>query len=132
MAGSEWVFYIPRAGTVCHNCRFLQDAVIHSRSCISKSLLKSASQDKMNVLSMTVCRWYQLIVPVCVCVNRFLGHFAARLGDMSAACRHVCYPVSELANFRQSACRKQQTLVTPTKLCRKRKRLLETTKPCQN
>jgi hypothetical protein len=73
--------------------RILQDAVVH------------LSQGKMNVLWMTLGRWYQLIVPVCVC-KLFFCHFAARRGDMSAACRHVCYPVSELANLRQSTYRK--------------------------
>ena len=125
--------------------RFLDDAVRHSHSFIPKTLLKLPSQDKTNVLCMTVCRWYQLIVPVRVCVNRSFGHFAARRGDTSAACRHVCYPLSELENFLQSACQKRQTLVgndkrlsEKAKLCPKRqtlvgndkKRLSETAKPC--
>jgi hypothetical protein len=78
----------------------------------------------MIVLCMTVCRWYLLIVPVCVCVNLFFGHFDARRGNTSAACRpHVCYPVSELAIFRQGACRKRQALVGIDKALLETKRL---------
>jgi hypothetical protein len=48
---------------------------------------------------------------LCVLVNLFFGRIAASSGDKSSACSHVFYPVSELAIFRQSACRKRQLLV---------------------
>jgi hypothetical protein len=60
--------------------RFFQDAVFHTRSFIPKTLLNLAIQDKTNVLCMTVCRWSQLIVLVCVLVNQYFGHFAVRGG----------------------------------------------------
>ncbi len=43
--------------------------------------------------------------------NQFFARIAANSRDTIAACCHVFYPVSELAIFRQSACRKRQYLV---------------------
>jgi hypothetical protein len=62
-----------------------------------------------------------------------ISRIFVRRGDTSAACRHVCYPVLDLANFRQSVCRKRQTLVgnnkalsEATNACRKRQSLVGT------
>jgi hypothetical protein len=131
------VFYIPRAGTVCHNRRFLQDAVIHSRSCIPKTLLKSASQDKMNVLSMTVCRWYQLIVPVCVCKPIFRSFCSKTRGHECGVPSRVLssfgtreFPTKRLSET-TNACHTDKALSETKTLVGNNKALSKSTKLCR-
>ena len=64
--------------------------------------------DKVLSETRKVCRKRQFVVTY---DKAFFGRVAASSGDTSAACRHVFYPVSELAIFRQSACRKRQIFV---------------------
>ena len=111
--------------------RFLQDAVIHSRSFIPKTLLKSASQDETNVLCMTDCRWYQVIVPVCVRVDRIFLSFRSVTGGHET--RRAVTGVIKFRNSRisdKALCRKREALVgndkalsETTSACRKRQSL---------
>lgn len=61
---------------------------------------------------------------LCACIMDFWS-FRRVKPDMSAEFRHECYPVSKLAIFRQSACRKRQRFV------RNDKALSETTNACR-
>ena len=108
VAGSDWEFFIQRAGTIATARRFLQDAVIHSRSFIPKTLLKLASQDKTNVLCMIFCRWYQFIVLVCVFVSRFWSFrsetrgtecgMPSRVLSSFGTCKFLTKRLSEMTN----------------------------------
>jgi len=104
--------------------RFLQDAVIHSRSFIPKTLLKSASQDKTNVLCMTDCRWYQVIVPVCVRVDRIFLSFRSVTGGHET--RRAVTGVIKFRNSRisdKALVGNDKALSETTSACRKRQSL---------
>jgi hypothetical protein len=113
------VSFISRAGIVYHSSKnFL--------GCSNQlTLAYSENPSEIGKSGQNDCSLHDclLMVPgncpcVCVCVDRIFGHFAARRGDTSAACRHVFYPVSELAIFRQNACWNRQAL------CRKQQMLV--------
>jgi hypothetical protein len=95
------------------------DAVIHTRSYVSKPLLISASLDKMYLWSMSVCKRYQVLGPcMCVPVKRISGHFAA----FTPA--HECGIPSWLLSSFEAREFPTKRLLETTKLCRKQQTLV--------
>ncbi len=68
--------------------------------------------------------WYQVIVPICVCVSRYFGQFAARHEGTSGAYRHVYYSVSELVLSDKALVGNDKRSSETTKPCRKQQRLV--------
>jgi hypothetical protein len=98
---------------------FFGDAVIHTRSYVSKPLLISASLDKMYLWSMSVCKRYQILGPcMCVPVKRISGHFVAFTPG------HECGIPSWLLSSFEAREFPTKRLLETTKLCRKQQTLV--------
>jgi hypothetical protein len=107
-------------------CRILQDVAGNPLTFVHSKKPSEIGKSGRNECSLYDC--LPMVPCNCPCLSvckPTFGHFEARRGDTSVVCRHVFYPVLELANFRRSICRKRQRFDGNDK------RLSETTKPCR-